>query len=62
MLTDSQSKYFCELKAENELELAIESEAFIVEHGTALWLCLKMSLFLSQNANKAVKEIVGNTV
>jgi len=62
-LTHEQAQQFCELTVANELELAIESNDFLKEHGLGLHnLFIKMKPLLSKHANEAVKSVLGSVV
>ncbi|WP_298769741.1 DUF6817 domain-containing protein [uncultured Shewanella sp.] len=59
-LTHKQAQQFCELTVANELELAIESHEFLIEHGKDLYhLFIKMKPLLSQPANDKVANVLG---
>lgn len=60
-LTYEQAQQFCELTVANELELAIDSNEFLKEHGQGLLnLFIKMKPLLSKPANEAVKRVLGS--
>lgn len=58
-LTELQAEQFCLLTVANELELAIDSEDFLLKHGQGLLgLFNKMTPYLSKVANQAVQDIL----
>ena len=59
-LTHEQAQQFCELTVANELELAIDSNEFLKEHGQGLHnLFIKMKPLLSKAANETVSSVLG---
>lgn len=60
-LTHAQAQQFCELTVANELELAIDSNNFLKEHGKGLHnLFIKMKPLLSKHANDTVNSVLGS--
>lgn len=58
-LTPKQAKAFCELTVANELELAIDSSAFLQQHKQSLYaLFIEMEPWLSESANKEVQFVL----
>lgn len=61
ILTHEQAQQFCELTVANEIELAIDSNEFLAEHGKALYyLFIKMKPLLSETANKTVVSVLSS--
>jgi len=58
-LTHQQAQQFCELTVANELELAMDSDEFLKEHGKSLYnLFVEMKPLLSETANKTVASVL----
>jgi len=59
-LTQKQAQQFCELTVANEIELAISSNDFLIEHGQSLFeTFIKMEPLLSKPANKSINNVLG---
>lgn len=58
VLDETSARYFCELTAANELELALDSSAFLERHGEGLKALFdRMSHFLSPEANADIGRV-----
>jgi len=59
-LSDSMLRYFCELTAANEIEIALDNPYFINQHGEGLgYLFTKMAPYLTETAQEKAAGIFG---
>jgi hypothetical protein len=59
LIEEDMLQNFCELTVANELELAIDNSAFVLEHGQFLYaLFVKMGDFISQPARALVEQVL----